>query len=324
MAAPYMLLCFAVMSLCVPAETFTTIYTMDNFCGETLDMSNRYLHSFKLRLTYASEYRSNMDCKMSVKAAWGQRLSFKFLDMDIANIFGCDDYLEIRDGSSTSSSLLGSRMCGDSIPPSLSTSGRNALLRFKSNSYKEDDGFTILVTSYNMEVFCSGDEFTCNNGRCISYSLYCNSDDNCGDNSDACEMDTTWWIWMIVGLVAFFILLAIIITVICCCCCCRKRPTSGTVLKTTTTVNYNAGSEAVTTNPWYGNTNNQVMTQPMNPAPPSYTAASGVPAGYPQPTAYQPVAYPPPAGPEGWQSPPPNAPPQNAPPPYSQKGENNY
>lgn len=41
---------------------------------------------------------------MSVKTAFGQRLSFKFLDMDIANIFGCDDYLEIRDGSSTSSS----------------------------------------------------------------------------------------------------------------------------------------------------------------------------------------------------------------------------
>ncbi|XP_046583579.1 abnormal cell migration protein 13-like [Haliotis rubra] len=331
MAASYMLICLAALYSCVSRGTATMTYTMDSYCGNTVDMDDSNLDSMKLRLTYSSKYRSNMDCKMRIKTRSGQRLSFKFLDMDIAKIFTCDDYLEIRDGSSSSSSVLGYRMCGETIPSSLSTSGRNAFLRFKSNSYKEDDGFTILVTSFNTDTKCNSDEFSCDNGRCIDQSLYCDSYDNCGDDSDDCYMDTNWWVWMVIGIVVFIIFCAIVITVICCCCC--KRASRGTVLKTTTGVNYNAGAQTVTANPWYGNTNNQIMTQPgyLAPppnqamAPPSYTAASGDPTGYPQPaaypqpTTYQPVAYPPQAGAGDWQALPPNAPP-----PYAQKGENSY
>ncbi|XP_067651356.1 uncharacterized protein [Haliotis asinina] len=327
MAASYMLLFLAAIYLCVSRGTATFTYTMDNYCDGTLAMDNYKMASMKLRLTYSSKYRSNMDCKMVIRTSLGQRLSFKFLDMDIAKIFTCDDYLEIHDGSSSSSSILGSRMCGERKPSSLSTSGRNAFLRFRSNSLIEDDGFTILVTSFNTDSKCNSYEFSCNNGRCIDKSLYCDSYDNCGDDSDECYKDHTWWIWMVIGIVVFIILCAVVITVICCCCC--KRATRGSVIKTTD-VTYNAGAQAVT-NPWCGNTNNQIMTQTTFPAPPpneamappSYTAASGGPTGYPQPgaypqpAAYQPVAYPPPAGTGNWQAPPPNAPPT-----YAQKGEN--
>ncbi|XP_046583586.1 vitellogenin receptor-like [Haliotis rubra] len=140
---------------------------MDSYCGNTVDMDDSNLDSMKLRLTYSSKYRSNMDCKMRIKTRSGQRLSFKFLDMDIAKIFTCDDYLEIRDGSSSSSS----------------------------------------------DTKCNSDEFSCDNGRCIDQSLYCDSYDNCGDDSDDCYMDTNWWVWMVIGIVVFIIFCAIVITV---------------------------------------------------------------------------------------------------------------
>jgi len=51
--------------------------------------------------------------------------------------------------------------------------------------------FLNLLCSYDIKIFkfiatkqCRADQFSCNNGRCISHKFTCNGEDDCDDNSD--------------------------------------------------------------------------------------------------------------------------------------------
>ena len=67
--------------------------------------------------SYPNNYPDNADCVYTISQPNGTAIVLTFLNMDIGRGYhgNCDDYLEIRDGTSADSSLLG-KICGMVIP----------------------------------------------------------------------------------------------------------------------------------------------------------------------------------------------------------------
>ena len=55
------------------------------------------------------------------------------------------DYLEVRDGDSPSSSIIGSKLCGQSIPAAIESTGSSMTLVFHTDSSAKRTGFKIIV-----------------------------------------------------------------------------------------------------------------------------------------------------------------------------------
>ena len=77
--------------------------------------------------SYPDNYPDNTDCIYSISQPNGTVIMLNFLSMDIESCSGwwcadnCPDYLEIRDGPSDDSSLLG-KLCGSEIPAPIQSS----------------------------------------------------------------------------------------------------------------------------------------------------------------------------------------------------------
>ena len=95
--------------------------------------------------SYPSNYPNNMMCTWKITAPSGSRLRLTF------NYFGLEsgtcstkDYLEVRDGSSSTSTRKGT-YCG-SYAPSMTSSGRYHWIRFPSDSSVTYKGFEARYT----------------------------------------------------------------------------------------------------------------------------------------------------------------------------------
>ena len=74
--------------------------------------------------SYPDNYPGNADCTYTISQPNGNVILLNFLSMDIMGFIGeCefDDYLEIRDGPSAHSPLLG-KLCGSEIPAPIQSS----------------------------------------------------------------------------------------------------------------------------------------------------------------------------------------------------------
>lgn len=69
-------------------------------------------------------------------------ITFQALDIEKYESNCMADYLEIYDGPSKESRLLG-KFCGDQLPNRLITSGNSALLHFSSDDTVERSGFEL-------------------------------------------------------------------------------------------------------------------------------------------------------------------------------------
>ena len=65
-----------------------------------------------------------------------------------------NDYITIYDGTTTQDSILGN-FSGQNLPPSISSTGQRLLIRFKTDSTGNDEGFDLSYRSV-MPVFCHG------------------------------------------------------------------------------------------------------------------------------------------------------------------------
>ncbi|KAL4219163.1 hypothetical protein ACF0H5_021745 [Mactra antiquata] len=148
----------------------------------------------RLTVTRRSKYRSKLNCHVTIVAPVNRRITVVFREMDIEWEVHCDDdFVSLRDGLKPSSPLIHGllpRVCGHKVPPgNYVTTGNSLTVIFQSDLYKQNDGFEIVFTSFHIAKSCPVDELRCDNGRCISASLQCNNFNNCGDNSDECQVN---------------------------------------------------------------------------------------------------------------------------------------
>lgn len=110
------------------------------------------------------DYPTNVDCVWQITTPLNTRMQFKIITMSIQSCgksetpdFCSCDYLEIRDGSSSSDKLLatlcGSRS-GNDLPEPIYSSGRHLWVRFKSDEEVVSFGF---AASFSSETIRKGE-----------------------------------------------------------------------------------------------------------------------------------------------------------------------
>ncbi|XP_064639965.1 uncharacterized protein LOC135495368 isoform X2 [Lineus longissimus] len=109
-----------------------------------------------------------------------KRLAIRFEQVDIKD---CHVELWLFAGRSANARLLQKLDCNSTTPTEVFESGEAVTIELITGNADPDKyHFRFLVTSYEKSGFC--DEMTCNNGRCISKDLACDSFDSCFDGSD--------------------------------------------------------------------------------------------------------------------------------------------
>ena len=98
---------------------------------------------------WPENYRPSRECLWHIQAAENHQISLRFDAFDLESHDSCAyDYVEIRDGESLSSEVIG-RYCGNRAPEQVLSSGRNMLVKFVSDSDVNKAGF---LASLHLEI----------------------------------------------------------------------------------------------------------------------------------------------------------------------------
>ena len=90
---------------------------------------------------YPSPYPTNTTCVWTIVTAPGDTIELKFEEFHLENSGDClFDYVDIRDGRSLISPLIG-RFCSSQIIAPINSPGNSLLVRFKSDSNVSEKGF---------------------------------------------------------------------------------------------------------------------------------------------------------------------------------------
>lgn len=107
-------------------------------------------------------YPNNVDCVWKITTPYRTRIKFKILSMSIQSCgrmrtseYCSCDYVEVRDGASSTAGLLGT-FCGTNNTDALYSSGQQLWVRFKSDDAVADSGF---VAQFSSEKYRKG--FSC-------------------------------------------------------------------------------------------------------------------------------------------------------------------
>lgn len=88
-------------------------------------------------------YPHNLECEYLIKHPVGNRIRLEFLNFHLEESDECKfDYLEIFQGKSTNSPLIG-RFCGTSVPKIITSESNVVLLKFKSDWSTAHSGFSL-------------------------------------------------------------------------------------------------------------------------------------------------------------------------------------
>ena len=91
-----------------------------------------------------------MDCQVTIRFEEGQRVAIEFVDFNIESHSSCIyDYLKVRDGDNINSNLIGSRLCGTTIPGRIESTGNAMMLQFHSDGSVVRPGFKIITSIGN-------------------------------------------------------------------------------------------------------------------------------------------------------------------------------
>ncbi|EDO41711.1 predicted protein, partial [Nematostella vectensis] len=97
---------------------------------------------------YPAQYPNSISCTWVISVKDGNRVKLSFSDFWIDDQHGCyGDYIEIRDGSSGSSPMLGQRYCGNKGPGDTFSSGAQMRLQFISDDSATGQGFKATFSS---------------------------------------------------------------------------------------------------------------------------------------------------------------------------------
>lgn len=121
-------------------------------CGGTLSGFGR------IRTPYQPDaYPHNKECEWIINQPPGYVVTLSFLTFDVEGSSSCSyDYVEIRDGPSPDSPLIG-RYCGYQMPPILQSTRESMHIHFKTDSSVSNHGF---IAEYNSVIEGCGETLT--------------------------------------------------------------------------------------------------------------------------------------------------------------------
>ena len=91
---------------------------------------------------HPNNYDNNRDCQITIH--FSERVRILFEAFNIESHSSCAyDYLEVRDGDSSTSDLIGSKLCGTSIPGAMESSGSTMTLILHTDYSVVRSGFKI-------------------------------------------------------------------------------------------------------------------------------------------------------------------------------------
>ncbi|XP_070708966.1 cubilin [Pempheris klunzingeri] len=132
-------------------------------CGGPITAPSGEIHS----PLYPSSYPNNVDCSWVISVDPHHRVFFNFSDLDIEYHSSCSwDYVAIHDGPTISSPLL-TRVCGTSLPHSITSTQNSIYVRFRSDSSRSHRGF-----SARFSEACGATILTDNDGGAIASPRY--------------------------------------------------------------------------------------------------------------------------------------------------------
>nr|XP_046226989.1 cubilin [Scatophagus argus] len=136
---------------------FRAVYTVA--CGGILTGSGQ------LRSPYhPNAYPHNKDCEWVINQPEGYVVTLNFLSFDVEGGSCQYDFVEVRDGSRSSSPLLGV-FCGVDIPPRLQSTQKSMYIHFKTDSSISNHGFE---AAYGSALEGCGDTLTSPSGTVTS------------------------------------------------------------------------------------------------------------------------------------------------------------
>ncbi|XP_053714419.1 cubilin isoform X1 [Synchiropus splendidus] len=112
---------------------FRAVYTVA--CGGVLSGTGQIKSPY-----HPNAYLHNKVCEWVINQPEGYVVQFNFLAFDVEGGSCRYDFVEVRDGPTSSSPELG-RFCGTSIPPRLQSTQRSMFVRFKTDSSVNNLGF---------------------------------------------------------------------------------------------------------------------------------------------------------------------------------------
>ena len=96
---------------------------------------------------YPNSYNDNSDCQITISFSDSPTVLIEFdPNYEIESHSSCSyDYLEIRDGPSADSPLIGSRICGSTAPQPIQSTGNSMTLIFHTDGSVTKTGFKIMA-----------------------------------------------------------------------------------------------------------------------------------------------------------------------------------
>ena len=99
---------------------------------------------------YPSSYEPRKDCRTTIR--FSNRILLRFLNFDVEYHYSCsDDYLIIYDGPDDTSSQIGAKLCGNTKPTEIKSSGNTMHIQFHTDGYRDGyTGFRIQILDISM------------------------------------------------------------------------------------------------------------------------------------------------------------------------------
>ncbi|XP_018577861.1 cubilin-like [Anoplophora glabripennis] len=135
-----------VTDVTIHMDGFLATYTFmsdSNICG-----GNYYTSAGVIKTpNYPDEYPASKDCKWTITVPSGQQILLNVTDFDLEYYISCRyDWLEIRNGGTSNSPLLG-KYCGTKIPKQIPSHTNKLYLHFTSDPNRGGRGFKIIWSS---------------------------------------------------------------------------------------------------------------------------------------------------------------------------------
>uniref|UniRef100_A0A8C4TM96 CUB domain-containing protein n=1 Tax=Erpetoichthys calabaricus TaxID=27687 RepID=A0A8C4TM96_ERPCA len=128
------------------ARSFT--WELCRTCGGTLSGSGQIRSPY-----HPNPYPHSKTCEWVITQSPGQVVTFSFESFDIEGSSTCSfDYVELRDGTSVSSPLIG-KYCGTQMPPAAQSTQRSMYVRFVTDSSVSNHGFTAQYAAIMEQTF---------------------------------------------------------------------------------------------------------------------------------------------------------------------------